>query len=82
MIDPVAIPDRLEQAVGETERHDVLDRVLAEKMVDPEDLILVQSAQDAGVQLARRIEAVAERLLDHHAAPKSMLAVLVLAPDR
>ena len=78
MIDPVAVPDRLEQAVGEAERHDALDRVLAEKMVDPEDLVLVQRAQDAGVQFARRIQAVAERLLDHHAAPESRLAVLVL----
>ena len=77
MIDAVAIPDRFEQAVGEAERHDVLDRVLSEKMVDPEDLVLVQSAQDVGVQFARRIQAVPERLLDHHAAPEPMLAALV-----
>ena len=47
-------------------------------MVDPEDLVLVQRAQDAGIQLARRVQAMAERLLDHHAAPELMLAVLVL----
>ena len=78
MIDPVAIPDRLEQPIGEAERHDALDRVLPEKVIDPEDLVLVQRAQDAGVQLARRVQAVAERLLDHHAAPELALAVLVL----
>ena len=53
VIDPVAVPDRLEQPIGETERHDALDRVLSQKVVDPEDLVLVQRAQDAGVQLAR-----------------------------
>ena len=30
------------------------------------------------VQLARRIQAMAERLLDHHAAPEPTLAALVL----
>ena len=79
VIDAVAIPDRLEQAIGETKSHDVLDCVLAEKVVDPENLVLVQRAQDAGIQRARRIQAMAERLFDHHAAPEPMLAVLVLA---
>ena len=78
VIDPVAVPDRLEQPIGEAERHDALHRVLAEEMVDPEDLVLVQRAQDAGVQLTRRVQAMAERLLDHHAAPEPRLAVLVL----
>ena len=82
VIDPVAVPDRFEQPIGEAERHDALDRVLAEKVVDPEDLVLVQRALDDGVQLARRIQAVAERLLDHHAAPELTLAVLVRRPDR
>jgi hypothetical protein len=30
MVDVVAIPDRLEHAVGEAQHHDVLDRFLAE----------------------------------------------------
>ena len=78
VIDPVAVPDRFEQPIGEAERHDALDRVLAEKVVDPEDLVFVQRALDVGVQLARRIQAMAERLLDHHAAPEPTLAALVL----
>ena len=77
MVDPVAVPDRLEQAVGETERHDALDRILAQEVIDPEDLVLVQRAQDTRVQLARRLQAVTERLFDHHAAPEFVLAVLV-----
>ena len=78
MIDPVAVPDRFEQPIGEAEGHDALDRVLAEKVVDPEDLVLVHRALDEGVQLPRRIEAMSERLLDHHAAPESTLPVFVL----
>ncbi len=38
VIDEVAVPDRLEQAVGEAEGEDVLRRFLAEEMVDPENL--------------------------------------------
>ena len=77
-IDPVAIPDRLKQSVGETKRYDALDRVLSEKVVDPEDLILAQRAEDLGVQLARRVQAVVKWLFDHHSTPEPMLAVLAL----
>ena len=38
----VAVPDRLEQAVGEPQREDVLRRLLAEEVVDAEDLLLVE----------------------------------------
>ena len=38
--DEVAVPDRLEQSVGEPEREDVLRRLLAEEVVDPEDPLL------------------------------------------
>ena len=69
MIDPITVPDRFEQAVGEAERQDVLDGVLTEEMVDAENLVLVQGAQDARIQFARRFEAVPERLLDHDPAP-------------
>ena len=74
VIDAVAIPDRLEQAVGEAERHDALHGVLAEEVVDAEDLVLVQRAQDVGIEIARRLHAVAERLLDHDATPERRLA--------
>ena len=41
VIDVVAVPDRLEHAVGEAQHQDVLDRFLAEIMIDPIDLVLV-----------------------------------------
>lgn len=37
VVDVVAVPDRLEHLVGEAERQEVLDRLLAEVVVDPED---------------------------------------------
>jgi hypothetical protein len=41
MVDEVAVPDRLEQAIGKAERQDVLGRFLAEKVVDAENPVLV-----------------------------------------
>ena len=67
VVDEVAVPDRLEQPVGEPQRHHVLDRLLAEVVVDPEDLLLAQHAQHGLVQLERLGEVRADRLLDHHA---------------
>ena len=40
--DVVPVPDRFEQAVGEAEREDVLRGLLAEEVVDAEDLLLVE----------------------------------------
>ena len=42
VVDVVAVPDRLEQTVGEAEGEDVLRRLLAEEVVDAEDLALVE----------------------------------------
>ncbi len=39
VVDEVAVPDRLEQPVGEAERQDVLRRLLAQEVVDAEDLL-------------------------------------------
>jgi hypothetical protein len=39
--DVVAVPDRLENRVGEPQHQDVLNRLLAEVVVDPEDLLLL-----------------------------------------
>ena len=73
MVDVLAIPQRLEQAVGEAQRHDVLDRFLAEEMVDPIDLMLLQRLQDLGIERLGRRQIVAERLLDHDPAPLAVV---------
>ena len=70
VIDAVAVPDRLEQAVGKAQRHDVLHRFLAEEMIDADRSGLRCSTfQHALVQRLGRGQIVAERLLDDHAAP-------------
>ena len=69
MVDVVAIPDRLEHAVGEAQHQDVLHRLLAEVMIDPVDLMLVDEFQQFAVQRSRRGEVGAERLFDHQPPP-------------
>ena len=69
VIDVAPIPDRLEDAVGEPERHDVLDGLLSQVVIDPIDLMLVQRSRELSVQCSGRVEVVPERLLDDDAAP-------------
>ncbi len=73
MVDAVAVPDRLEQSVGEAQRHDVLHRLLAEEMIDAIDLVLAQRLQYLRVERDGRRVIVAERLFDDHAAPRLTL---------
>ena len=40
MVDELPVPDGLEDTVGEAQRHQVLDRVFAQVVVDAEDLVL------------------------------------------
>src|SRR5665213_1898449 len=48
-------------------------------MVDPEYLVLMQRSKNDGVEFACRVQAMAEWLLDHDAAPEPLLAVRALA---
>ena len=73
MVDVVAVPDRLEDAVGKAQHHDVLDRLLAEEMIHPIDLRLRQHLEDPRIQRAGRGEIVAERLFDDDAAEAAVL---------
>ena len=66
VVDVVAVPDRLEHAVGEAQRQQVLDRLAAEVVVDPVDAALVEDRVQLRVQLAGRVEVGAERLLGDH----------------
>ena len=65
VIDEVAIPDRFEQAVGEAECENVLRRLLAEKVIDPENLFLVEYLVQLRVQCDGAREVRAERLFHH-----------------
>ena len=79
MVDELAVPDRLEDAVREPQREHVLDGLLAEVVVDPEDLALLEVLAELRGQLLRRREVVAERLLDDEARPA---AVVLPFPER
>ncbi len=69
MVHEVGVPDRVEQLVGEPQRQNVLHRLLAEVMIDPEDRFLGEHFVDHSVQLAGTLQIMAEGLLDHDAAP-------------
>ena len=75
-VDVVGVPDRLEQRVGEAQREQVLDRLLAQVVVDPEDVPGGEHVVDEPVQRLRRGEVVAERLLHDDASPALRLVVV------
>src|SRR5580693_313028 len=68
----VAIPDRLEQAVGEAQHQNVLHRLLAEIMVDAKNLILAEDAEQLAIELPRRPKICAKRLFDDDAPPRAV----------
>ena len=73
VVDVVRVPDRVEQLIGEPQRQDVLHRLLAEVVVDPEHRLLGEDGVDHLVEFACAVQVVAERLLDDHPAPPAVL---------
>ena len=69
VVDELAVPDRLEDPVGEAQDEHVLHGFLAEVVVDAEDLLLVEVRANDLVQVAGALEVVAERLLDDQTRP-------------
>ena len=53
MVDVRGIPQRLEQGVGEAQRHQVLHRLLAEIMIDPVNVVLGKHGADSVIDLPR-----------------------------
>src|SRR6266516_176605 len=83
VVDELAVPDRFEDPVREPQRQHVLDGLLAEEVVDPEDLLLGEVLGNLLVQLARGGAVVAERLFDEDARPAVRGAALAdLLDDR
>ena len=66
VVDVVAVPDRLEDRVGEAQHEQVLHRLFAEVVVDAVDLLLVEHGVDHLVELLGGGQVGAERLLDDH----------------
>src|SRR5215831_19877674 len=71
----VAIPDRLEQTVRESQGKDIVDRFLPEEVIDPEYLRLLEDL----VHLLGELDACRavnpERLLNDHARVLSQLGL-------
>ena len=67
MVDPAGVPQGFEQDIGEAQRQQVLDRFLAQVVVDAEDLAFGERAADGVVDDGGAGRIVADRLLDHHA---------------
>jgi hypothetical protein len=57
------VPQRLVERVGEAQRHQVLHRLLAEIVVDAEDLLFAEYPADRVIELQCRREVAADRLL-------------------
>jgi hypothetical protein len=53
-VDEVAVPQRLEDGVGEPLHEQVLHRLLPEVVIDPVHLVLLKDGADRGVEFPRR----------------------------
>ena len=73
VVDVVAVPDRLEDAVGKAKGQDVLNGLLPEVVIDAIDLPLLQNLPDVGVQRSRRLEIASKGLLDDDAPPSAVV---------
>src|SRR5713101_5857877 len=64
-LDVVAIPERLHQCVGEPEKYDVVDRLLAKIVVNAKNIGFGKSTMQDAIQLFCGSKVVAERLFDN-----------------
>ena len=78
----LAVPQLGQRQVGEPQVLQLDDRLLAEEVIDAQDLALAQQPVQPGVQLAGRRQVVAERLLDRDPAVAQELRRAELLHDR
>src|SRR5215472_2408584 len=74
VVDVIAVPDRLDNRVGEAKGEDVLHGLLTEVVNDPIDLIFFKHLMDNRVQLPRGVEVASKWLLDDHTRPSAGIA--------
>lgn len=65
VIDVIAVPERLDERVGEAEHQEILDRFLAQIMINPVNLFLVEGVVQQPVQLPGAVDVFAEGLFHH-----------------
>ena len=64
------VPDRLKHRVAKPQSQNILDRLLAQIMVNPVGLRLREPLRQILVQLHGRLRVVAKRLFNHHPRPR------------
>src|ERR1700680_2243154 len=67
VIDVVAIPQRFNNVVGETEDHQILNGLFPKIMIDAVNLVLGENLFQVLVELSCGFEAVAEGVFNDHA---------------
>ena len=76
VVDEVAVPQRLNQGIGEAEHQQVLHGFLAKIVVDAEHLLLVEMLMQDAIQQTGALDILAERLFDDDA----MMAARLVQP--
>ena len=64
MVDMVPVPERLKNRIAEPEHEDILDGFLAQVMIDPEYLVLMEQLVELIVERTRSLKVAPERFLD------------------
>ena len=64
VIDVVTVPGCAEELVAESQNEDVLHHLLAEVVIDTEDLLLLPVWLESPLQFARASKVLSERFLD------------------
>ena len=70
VIDVVAIPDGLHQAVGKAKHQQILHRFLTQIMIDAEDLLFFKVTVQMLIELSSRLQIGAKRLFHHDTISK------------
>ena len=79
MVYPGGVPERLEKRVAEAQRNQVLDRFLAEVVIDPEGLRFAEDIGERRIGLPRAFEIMPNRLFDDDAAQRPVKSELLQA---
>ena len=80
--DMVAIPERFQKRIGEAEEEHVVHRPFSQVMVDAEDRLLLEGAEQSLVELLRREEIVTERFFNDDASAVACIELWPVVPRR
>src|SRR4030095_5437522 len=80
-LDLIAVPERLKERILEAEKDHVMNRPLAEVMVDAEDVLLVESPEQNPIERLRRDKVVPEGFFNDNASALSTVCLGQLFHD-